>query len=84
MSEALPAVRARMVAEDLDSFGATRQQFGGAAAANLQRRALTDQGLDLGALKQKAEAPNDAPAGIAAFFEVTDECNDRHLSGAAD
>lgn len=29
--------------------------------------------LDLGALKQKAEAPNDAPAGIAAFFEVTEE-----------
>ncbi|MDK7883741.1 tetratricopeptide repeat protein [Corynebacterium striatum] len=28
--------------------------------------------LDLGALK-KAEAPNDAPAGIAAFFEVTEE-----------
>lgn len=29
--------------------------------------------LDLGALKKKAEAPNDAPAGIAAFFEVTEE-----------
>lgn len=29
--------------------------------------------LDLGALKQKAEAPNDTPAGIAAFFEVTEE-----------
>lgn len=29
--------------------------------------------LDLGALKQKAEANNDAPAGIAAFFEVTEE-----------
>nr|WP_168926636.1 tetratricopeptide repeat protein [Corynebacterium striatum] len=27
----------------------------------------------MGALKQKAEAPNDAPAGIAAFFEVTEE-----------
>lgn len=29
--------------------------------------------LDLGALKKKTEAPNDAPAGIAAFFEVTEE-----------
>ncbi|HAT1180274.1 TPA: tetratricopeptide repeat protein [Corynebacterium striatum] len=29
--------------------------------------------LDLGALKKKEEAPNDAPAGIAAFFEVTEE-----------
>lgn len=29
--------------------------------------------LDLGALKKKVEAPNDAPAGIAAFFEVTEE-----------
>lgn len=29
--------------------------------------------LDLGALKKKAEAPNDAPAGIAAFFEVSEE-----------
>lgn len=35
--------------------------------------------LDLGALKKKAEAPNDAPAGIAAFFEVTEESFEAEL-----